>query len=324
MRQIRTALTCWLLVIAAAAGAQSAFPSKPVNLIVPFPPGGAADQPTRLLAQALANVWKQPAVVMTRAGAGGAVGMAAVATSPPDGYTLVATNPALLILPEADRMFGRPSTFDRSSFIPIALLVADPLVVAVKGDAPWKTWQDFVADARANPDKITYGSSGAYSASHLPIEMLANAAGMKLRHISYSGGGPAILAVLGGHVALTASSPAALAAHIKSGALKPLVTTGAKRAAALPEVPTALELGLKDSEFYIWIGVFAPAKTPDAVVQALRADIGRAITQEGGFMQSMAKLGAPVDYRDGPAFNEFLNRDYERIRATVQRIGKVD
>jgi len=324
MRHLRIVLACCWLLAAAAAGAQGAFPSKPVNLIVPFPPGGAADQPTRLLAQALANVWKQPAVVMTRAGAGGAVGMAAVATSPPDGYTLVATNPALLILPEADRMFARPSTFDRSSFIPIALLVADPLVVAVKGDAPWKSWQEFVAEARANPDKITYGSSGAYSASHLPIEMLAHAAGMKLRHISYSGGGPAILAVLGGHVALTASSPAALAAHIKSGALKPLVTTGAKRAAALPEVPTALELGFKDSEFYIWIGLFAPAKTPEAVVQTLRADIGRAITQEGGFIQSMAKLGAPVDYRDGPAFNDFLNRDYERIRATVQRIGKVD
>ena len=324
MRQIRSALACCLLAIASMAGAQNAFPSKPVNLIVPFPPGGAADQPTRLLALALANVWKQPAVVMTRAGAGGAVGMAAVATSPADGHTLVATNPALLILPEADRMFGRTSSFDRSSFVPIALLVADPLVVAVKGDAPWKTYQDFVAEARANPDKITYGSSGAYSASHLPIEMLANSAGMKLRHISYSGGGPAILAVLGGHVALTASSPAALAAHIKSGALKPLVTTGARRVTSLPEVPTALELGFKDSEFYIWIGLFAPAKTPDAVVQALRADIGRAVTQEGGFIQSMAKLGAPVDYRDGPAFNEFLNRDYERIRATVQRIGKVD
>lgn len=324
MRQIRFALACCLLMVTALAGAQNTFPGKPVNVIVPFPPGGAADQPTRLLAQALANVWKQPAVVMTRAGAGGAVGMAAVATSPPDGYTLVATNPALLILPEADRMFGRTSTFDRSSFIPIALLVADPVVVAVKGDAPWKTYQDFVVEARANPDKFTYGSSGAYSASHLPIEMLANAAGMKLRHISYSGGGPAILAVLGGHVAMTASSPAALAAHIKSGALRPLVTTGAKRVAALPDVPTALELGFKDSEFYIWIGVFAPAKTPDAVVQTLRADIGRAITQEGGFIQSMAKLGAPVDYRDGPAFNEFLNRDYERIRATVQRIGKVD
>jgi tripartite-type tricarboxylate transporter receptor subunit TctC len=94
--------------------------------------------------------------------------------------------------------------------------------------------------------------------------------------------------------------------------------------AALPEVPTALELGFKDSEFYIWIGLFAPAKTPEVVVQALRADIGRAITQEGGFIQSMAKLGAPVDYRDGPAFNEFLNKDAERIKATVQRIGKVD
>ena len=320
------ALTALLTAMLAIGGvhAQSSFPSKPVNLVVPFPPGGAADQPARLLAQALSHVWKQPAVVITRAGAGGGIGMAQVAAAPPDGHTIIATNPALLILPEADKLFGRVSTFDRSSFVPIALMVADPLIIVVKGDAPWKNYQDLIADARANPDKFTYGSSGAYSAAHLPIEMLAYAAGVKLRHISYSGGGPAILAALGGHVAITTSSPSAVAPHIKSGALRPLVTTGAKRIAAFPDVPTALELGYKDTEFYIWIGLFAPAKTPADVVQSMRADIARAVHHENGFIQSMNKIGAPVDYRDGPAFDEFLNQDAARIRATVQRIGKVD
>ena len=211
MKKLSFSLAGTLLLAAAiAAGvaqAQSSFPSKPVNLVVPFPPGGAADQPARLLAQALSHVWKQPTVVITRAGAGGGIGMAQVAAAPPDGHTIIATNPALLILPEADKLFGRASTFERASFVPLALMVADPLIIVVKSDAPWKTYQDLIADARANPDKFTYGSSGAYSAAHLPIEMLAHAAGVKFRHISYAGGGPAILATLGGHVAITTSSP---------------------------------------------------------------------------------------------------------------------
>lgn len=319
----------WMLggfvgLICIAALAQSTFPTKPVNLVVPFPPGGAADQPARLFSQAMTNVWKHPAVVITRPGAGGAIGSTAVANATADGYTLLVTNPSLLILPEADRLFGRTPAFDRASFVPLGLLVADPVVLVVKSDAPWKTYQDFIADAQANPDKITYGSSGAYSASHLPIEMLANAASVKLRHISYAGGGPAIQAVLGGHIGVTASSPSAVSALIKSGALRPLVGTGAKRIASLPDVPTAVELGFKDAEFYIWIGLFAPTNTPSTVVETLRTDIQKAMTIDNGFVQSMTKLGAIPDYRTAAAFNEFLNKDAERIKATLQRIGKVD
>lgn len=324
MKNSRLAIWCLALLMSGAVFAQTNFPTKPVNIVVPFPPGGAADQPTRLFSLAMSNVWKQPAVVMTRPGAGGAIGTSAVATAAPDGYTVLATNPSLLILPEADRLFGRTPSFDRSSFTPLGLLVADPVVLVVKADAPWKTYQEFVADARANPDKFTYGSSGAYSASHLPIEMLAAGAGMKLRHISYAGGGPAIAAVLGGHISATASSPSAISAHIKAGTLRALVGTGARRIASLPDVPTAVELGYKDAEFYIWIGLFAPAKTPDAIVQTLRADIQKAMTADNGFVQSMVKLGAAPDYRGAAAFDEFLSKDAERIKATLNRIGKVD
>ena len=324
MKTLTWALWCLGCLISSALWAQGVFPAKPVNVVVPFPPGGAADQPTRLFSLAMNNVWKQPAVVLTRPGAGGAIGSAAVANAAADGYTLLATNPSLLILPEADRLFGRTSTFDRSSFVSLGLLVADPVVLVVKADAPWKTYQDFVADARARPDMITYGSSGAYSASHLPIEMLANAAGMKLRHISYSGGGPAIQAVLGGHIGVTASSPSAISAHLKAGTLRALVGTGAKRITSLPDVPSAVELGYKDAEFYIWIGLFAPATTPDAIVQTLRADIQKAVTMDNGFVQSMTKLGAVPDYRPAAEFDDFLNKDAERIKATLRRIGKVD
>lgn len=323
-----TGITAFSLIFAlglfaGAAWAQGDFPTKTVNLIVPFPPGGAVDLAGRSIAQSLSKIWKQPVVVNTRPGAGGGVGMVAAANSVPDGYTLLATHPALFAIPQADRMFGRAPTFDHSSFVPLALLMADPLVLVVKADAPWKSYEGLVADARKTPDKFAYSSSGAYSAVHLPVEMLAHAAGIKLRHVPYSGGGPALVALLGGHVAMTTPVPAVAVPQIKGGLLRALVITGAQRHPLLPDVPTAIELGYKDVEFYLWVGLFAPAKTPDALVQNIRRDIGRAI-QEPDFTQNMLKLGALIDYRDGQAFVEFLNKDVERITAAIQRIGKVD
>lgn len=306
-----------------ARGQAAGFPNKPVQLIVPFPPGGAVDQAGRAIAQALFKVWKQPVVVNTKAGAGGGVGMGAAANAPADGYTLLATHPSIIALPESERLFGRTPPVDRSQFAPIALLVADPLVLVVKGDAPWKTYEEFVADARRRPDTIAYSSSGAYSAVHLPVEMLAHAARMNLRHIPYSGGGPALNAVLGGTVAATAGAPAVLAPHIRSGTLRALVTTGIQRHPLLPEIPSAQELGFKDVEFYLWVGLFAHAKTDPALVQKIRRDVGRAV-QEAEFAEHMAKLGAPIDYRDGPAFASFLDQDAARIQAAIKRIGKVD
>lgn len=316
----------FLMALALASGtaiAQSDFPAKPVQLIVPFPPGGAVDQAGRAIVQGLTKVWKQPVVILNRGGAGGGIGMAAGANANPDGYTLLAAHPAILSIPEAERQFGRKPPFERSSFTPLALLVADPLVVMVKADSPWKTYKDFVADARQRPDTISYGSSGAYSAVHLPYEMLAHAAGLKLRHVPYSGGGPALTALLGGHVHTTAGAPAVLAPHVKAGTLRAIVNTGSKRHPLLPDVPTAMELGYKTAEFYLWVGLFAPAKVPPALVEKIRGDIARAI-KEPEFAEAMAKLGAPIDHRDGPAFVDFLNRDSERISTAIKRIGRVE
>jgi len=303
--------------------AQSTYPTKAVNLIVPFPPGGVVDLTGRSFAQSLYKVWGQPVVIATKVGAGGGVGMGSAAAANPDGYTLLATHSSVLALPESEKLFGRSVNFDRSSFTPLALLVADPLVLVVKSDSPWRTYEDFVAAAKKNPDTIAYSSSGAYSALHLPIEILANAANIKLRHIPYSGGGPAITAVLGGVVSATVGSPAVLAPQIKSGELRALVSTGLKRTPLLPDVPTANELGYKDVEFYIWVGLFAPVKTDPNLVGMIRRDIKKAI-QDPEFVEHMNKIGSPLDYRDGAAFSSFLDKDAERIATAIKRIGKVD
>jgi tripartite-type tricarboxylate transporter receptor subunit TctC len=312
-----------LSLFSAPSVSQTDFPSKPVTLIVPYPPGGAIDQAGRAIAQALFKVWDQAVVVSSKPGAGGAIGIVSVANSIPDGYTLLVSAPALLSVPESDRVFGKTPNFDQSNFVPLALLSADPVIVVVKGDSPWKTFDEFVAYAKKNPDKIPYSSSGPYSNLHLPVEMLSNAAGIKLQHIPYSGGSPAITALLGGQVAMTTGVPGVLAPHIKAGTLRPLLVTGAKRHPQFPDLPTAIELGYKNVEFYLWAGLFAPIKTPDPITQKIRRDIGRAI-QDPEYVKNLEKMGVPIDYRDGKEFTDFLSKDQERLSTTIKRIGKVE
>ena len=187
----------------------------------------------------------------------------------------------------------------------------------------WKTAQDFVADAKKRPDAITYSSSGAYSALHLPMEMFANSAGIKLRHVPFSGGGPALTAVMGGVVDISTGVPAVVAPHIKAGKFRALMVTGTKRHPLLPDVPTAIELGYKDVEFYLWVGLFGPAKMDDDLVKKIRQGIAKAVV-EPKFVDHMTQAGAPIDYRDAPAFNSFLNKDSERINDAIKHIGKVD
>lgn len=323
--QFQTLLTALFLAFILISGTASAnaYPERALNLIVPFPPGGAVDQAGRAISDALSTVWSEPVVVQTKAGAGGGLGMASVAQAQPDGYTLLAAHPSLLTIPEADKLYDRTSRFSLSSFTPLALLVADPTILVVKADAPWQTYEELVNDAKQRPDSITYSSSGAYGALHIPIEMLSEESGIKLRHIPYQGGGPALLAVLSGQVDVTAGVPAVVAPRIKSGELRALISTGAKRHPLLPSVPTAIEKNHENVEFYLWVGLFAPKDTDDAVADAIRAGIGQAV-KHPKFITVMENIGSPVDYRDGDDFKAFLQSDYSRIESAIQRIGKVD
>jgi tripartite-type tricarboxylate transporter receptor subunit TctC len=319
----RTALSLSLAVATAPAFAQGDFPSRTVTVIVPFPPGGATDLIARPFGAALQRQLGQSVALVNRGGAGGAVGMNAGALSRADGYTGVIAHVSYSSIPPADALFGRPPSFDPATLAPIALLTADPLVIVVKADAPWRTWLDFAGDARANPGRIAYGSSGPYSAVHIPFEMLAQAGGFQLNHVPYSGGGPALAGVLGGHVAATASTPAVVAPYIRQGQMRALVNTGARRVALLPDVPTGIELGFAGVEFYLWVGFFTQAATDPAIQARLREAVA-ATTRDQEMLRQLQTSGLVLDHREGQAFTDFLEADRRRVTAVVNRIGRVE
>src|SRR3990170_2567244 len=234
-------------------------------MIVPFPPGGVADIVGRPLAAAMEKTLGQPVVILNRTGAGGAVGMTAAAKADPDGYTILMTLSSISIFPVSDPLQGRAAPYQISDFVPIALVTADPTVLVVGGDSPYKTIQEFIAGAKANPGKINYSSSGIFGTLHVAMEMFAGAAGIKLFHVPYQGGGPAVRALLSGEVQALASGPAAAIGQIKAGKMRALAGWGDKRLALMPDLPTFKELGYKDVEFYIWSALVAPAATPGPV-----------------------------------------------------------
>jgi tripartite-type tricarboxylate transporter receptor subunit TctC len=260
-------------------------------------------------------------LIVNRPGAGGAIGTTAAAKAAPDGYTILMTLSSISIFPVSDPLEGKPAPYQISDFMPIALVTADPTVLVVRADSPYKTIQDFIAAAKANPGKINYSSSGVYGTLHVAMEMFAGAAGIQLFHIPYQGGGPAVTALLGGQVQALASGPAAAVGQIKGGKMRALAGWGAKRLELMPELPTFKELGYKDVEFYIWSGVVAPAAVPANVQHKLRAAV-RAAVADPQFVAAMNKVSTPISYLDAPEFKDFWVADAARLRVAVEKIGK--
>jgi tripartite-type tricarboxylate transporter receptor subunit TctC len=318
----RAALLIALGFWACVAAAQDMYPTKPITMIVPFPPGGVADIVGRPLAAVMEKTLKQPIVIVNRTGAGGAVGMAAAAKSAPDGYTILMGLSSISIFPVSDRINGKTPPYELRDFAPIALVTADPTVLVVRTDGPFKTVKDFVAYAKANPGKINYSSSGVYGTLHVAMEMFADAAGIELFHVPYQGGGPAVRALLAGEVQASAQGPAAAIGQIRAGKMRALAGWGSERLKLLPDIPTFKELGY-DAEFYIWSGVFAPAATPAPVLGRLREAV-RAAANSADFRNAMEKVSTPVSYLDAPEFQKFWERDAKRLAAAVEKIGKVE
>ncbi len=304
------------------AHAQDAYPSKPIALIVPFPPGGVADIVARPAADAMSRVLNAPIVIENKAGAGGAIGMAYVAKAKPDGYTLLLALSSISILPEADRITGRAPMFQLDQLVPIARLTADPTVLAVRADSSWKTLQDFVADAKKRPGAITYGSSGNYGTMHVPMEMFASSAGVKMLHVPYTGAGPAVIGLLGGNIDAVASGPSTVIQHVKAGKLRVLASWGDKRLASLPDVPTLTESGY-EAVFFQWSGLFAPAATPEPVIVRLR-EAARAATVDARFMAALATVETPIQYMDAPDLQRFWDADAKKLGDVVRRVGKLE
>ncbi|HLQ26696.1 MAG TPA: tripartite tricarboxylate transporter substrate binding protein [Acidiferrobacterales bacterium] len=320
--RLLSALFMLLLAAPALVYAEERFPSRPINLVVPFPPGGVADQTGRPVAAAMEKILKQPVVVANKQGAGGAVGMSAVANAKPDGYTLLMALSSISIIPEADKLFGRAPAYSMDQLTPIALITADPTILVVRADSPWKSVKELVEDAKKRPGEISFSSSGIYGTLHMATEMFSHAAGIKLKHVPYNGAGPALTAILGGHVDVLASGPGVVLPQIKAGKLRPLAGWGAKRVAALPDVPTFKELGY-DIEFYIWAGMFAPAGTPAPILKTLREAVGLAV-RDPEFKAIMEKLETPVTYMDAPGFRKFWDKDAKMLADAVKRVGKIE
>lgn len=311
-----------LLAVAAVAGAQDQFPSRPVTMIVPYPPGGFVDLTARPFTPALEKALKQTVTVSNRGGAAGAIGIAATANSKPDGYTIMLTASSISSIPEADKLFDRKAAYTIDQLVPIALIWTDPTYLVVRAESPWKSVKELVVAAKQRQGQMTYSTSGIYGTIHLPIEMFLHAADIKMRHVPTNGGGPAITALLGGHVDISAGGPSSLSPHIKSGKFRGLAGWGAKRIDMLPDVPTLMELGY-NIEYYVWVGLFAPAGTPDAAMKALREATRKAV-EDPDFKSAMSTLYTPINYLDAPEFQKFWDRDAKRLADVIKVIGRVE
>jgi tripartite-type tricarboxylate transporter receptor subunit TctC len=311
-----------LFTAAGLAAAQAAYPTKPITMIVPFPPGGLADIVGRPVAEAMGRDLGQPVVIENKGGAGGGIGMAQVAKAAPDGYTILMALSSYSVLPEADLLLGRQQMYAYNALRPIARITADPTVLAVRADAPWKTVKDFVEDARKRPGAINFGSSGNYGTMHVPMEILKQVANVRMTHIPYTGAGPAVVALLGGQVDAVASGPATVLQQVKAGKLRVLAHWGTTRLETMPDVPSLKQSGY-NAEYAQWSGVFVPAGTPEPVVQRLRA-AARAAANDPKVKDVIMNAGSPVLYQDTPDFEKYVQGDVQRMHDVVKKIGKVE
>lgn len=317
MKRLLIAVACAATFAAHAQG----FPNKAITVVVPNPPGGMNQIHAQPLSAVLERLTKQPAPVVNRAGGTAAVGTAFVANQPPDGHTLLITTPNIYLVIEKDKLYGIKSPYTLAQIQPVALMSADPLIMAIHPSIPAKNGKEFAAVVKKTNGASTFSSSGPYGITHVPFEMFTEATGIKMRHVPTTGGGPAITQLLGGHVDATASGAAAIHPHVVSGKLKPIGNTGAKRHPSFPDTPTFKEQGI-DLEAYLWVGVFTAAGIPDATLTQLR-DLIRKAAADPSFAETLAKVQVVPDYRDTQEFKAFFDADYKRMARAVQKIGKI-
>jgi tripartite-type tricarboxylate transporter receptor subunit TctC len=305
-----------------SALAQDDYPSRPVTMVVPFPPGGVADTVGRPVAEAMGRYLKQAVIIENKGGAGGGIGMGQVAKAKPDGYTLLMALSSYVVLPEADKLLNRTPMYQLDQLKPIARFAADPTVLVVKADSPWKTYAEFITDVKANPGKMSFGSSGNYGTMHVPMEQLKVATSSYMLHVPYTGAGPAVMALLSGQVDALSTGPASVLQQIKAGKLRALAHWGEGRLAVMPDVPSFKELGVP-IQYSQWAGMFVPAGTPAPVVEKLR-QAAKFAALDPRAAQALVAAGTSFQFLDAPDFERFVQADARAMTTLVKRIGKVN
>lgn len=302
----RLALAAGLaLGFAGTAAAQTGYPNKPINMVVPAAAGGTTDLAARMTAQALGPVLGQTIVVENKGGGNGNIAAAQVKRAEADGYNLLMQYSGFHVI---SPHLGK-SSWELADFVPVANVLSAPQIVVVRGDLPANTMQELVAYAKANPMKLNYASSGNGSLQHVTGVQLEQAAGIQMVHVPYKGTGPALQDLLGGQVDLTFGTAPPFMAHIQAGKLKVLAVTGKERLPSLPKVPTTAETGFAGVNATSWFALFAPAKTPKDIVRKLETDV-RNMLSDAAFQKKALDQGATADFMDSKALGDMVKRDY--------------
>jgi len=297
-----------MLLFAAGAALAQGFPSKPVRVVVPFPPGGGADTLARIMEPRLAAIWGQAIVVENRPGASGHIGADVVAKSTPDGHTLLMSSTASLTERNVDQ------------FAPVSLVSASAYVVTANPGVAVANIRQLIALAKASRGMLTYGSSGTGAASHLSAELFKAMAGVDLLHVPYKGTGQALTDLLAGHVTLMFAPAQVVMQHVQAGRLKALAVTGSKRSETLPGLPTVAESGLPGYEAVGWFGLLAPAATPKAAVAMMSADVNRVLA-EREVREKILSLGSDVSGNTPEEFARFIRADQAKWSNLMKEAG---
>lgn len=309
----RMSATAALVLLAGSAAAQSAYPNKTIRVITPFPPGGNTNILARLVADKLGEALGQTVVVENRPGGNTMIGTDAVAKAAPDGYTILVTTNAHAVTPLLVQ-----APYDAvKSFAPIAMISRGEWVLVVHPSVPANNLRELIALAKSKPDELNFASSGGGGASHLATELLGTMAGIKMRHVPYKGGGPALPDLIAGRVQLTLAVPSAVVQHIATGRLKAIAISGETRLPALPDVPTFTESGLPGFDAGYWIGALAPAGTPAAVLDKLAAEIGK-ILATAESKDKLASVGALPFTTTREQFAAVLRNDADKFGNVIK------
>ena len=313
-QRFAVALLAALVLVPAGVLAQGAYPSRPIELIIPFAPGGPTDIAFRLIQPQLSANLGVPLVLVNKAGGGGAIGMDGVAKARPDGYTLAATvRSTLTILPAT-----QPDVpYKIADFAPIGAVAFDSGVIMVKRDAPWKTLEEFVDHVRKNPGKLSYGTAGLGTNSFFNMELLKQAYGLEMTHVPFGGSGPVKNALLGGHVPVGAAALSATSSVIRSGDLIALVSSATRRVPSIPNVPTMVEKGHPDASLSTWMELYAPAKTPTAVIERVSQALEKTI-KDPAVIAGLEKAGMVAEHHDPASTKKLVEQEWE----TVSRVAK--